>query len=66
MSSEHLKKSNPKKKTGLISGFRLPAQGATGVREHHRTNVEKLFDHCRAQIPIEDIDANLNALFAKE
>ena len=63
---ESAKKAKPRKKMSTISGFGLPARGATGVREHHRTNVEKLFDHCRAQIPIEEINGNLNSLFGKE
>ena len=63
---ESKKKAKPKRKLGSVSGFMLPAQGAQGVRQHHKINVENIPANRRAQIPDSDIDLNMQELYRGE
>jgi hypothetical protein len=52
-------KKKPKRKSGRISAFGLPAKGAEGVRSHHKNNEDKILPHRRLGITDAQIDINV-------
>ena len=45
-----------KRKSGVISDYRLPSPGAQGIRAFHKVNEEKILPHRRAGITDKELD----------